>query len=254
MIGSVRIGTSGWSYRHWQGVLYPAEAPSHQWLHYYAQEFTTVEVNSTFYHLPRPSTAAHWCAQVPKTFQFALKVNRLVTHQHRLLDCANVLARFFEAIDPLRPCLGPLLYQLPPSLPCDLERLETFACLLPMDQLHAFEFRHPSWFTEAVQALLHKQGLIFCIHDWSCLEVPMWTTGPAVYVRLHGPTGRYAGSYDAAVLAQWAKRIRCWQAEGKDVYIYFNNDIGGHAVHNARTLQALLDPSPMQFTTAVPTQ
>lgn len=240
MLGNVRIGTSGWAYRHWRGVLYPAQLPPRQWLSYYAQEFTTVEVNSTFYHIPQPTTVAHWCSQVPEAFQFALKVNRRVTHQHRLLDCADVLKAFFQAIDPLKTNLGPLLYQLPPSLQCDLKRLETFASQLPTDWLHAFEFRHPSWFTPAVHALLHQHGLIFCVHDWARMEVPSWATGPAVYVRLHGTTGRYAGGYDKAALALWAERIRHWQAEGKAVYIYFNNDIGGHAIHNARTLKALL--------------
>lgn len=139
--------------------------------------------------------------------------------------------------------MGPVLYQLPPSLQADLERLATFTALLPKGYLHVFEFRHRSWFTEAVRAFLQERNLIFCIHDWSQRNVPHWVTGPALYVRFHGTTGRYSGSYDEPVLRQWAQRIRRWLADGYDAYIYFNNDIGGHAVMNARNLQNLLAAS-----------
>ncbi len=240
MSGRAWIGTSGWAYRHWRGVLYPEDAPSRQWFAYYAREFDTVELNSTFYHLPRPPTVARWHAQAPPGFRFALKASRLITHQRRLRDCADALQTFFNTMPPLGEHLGPVLYQLPPGLHADLERLAAFAALLPAGHLHVFEFRHRSWFTEAVHAFLLEHGLICCIHDWSRLDVPHWTTGPAVYVRFHGTTGRYAGGYDETTLREWARRIRRWLAEGRDVYVYFNNDIGGHAVQNARMLKSLL--------------
>lgn len=240
MRGRAWIGTSGWAYRHWRGVLYPEEVPSRQWLGYYAQIFDTVELNSTFYHLPRPTTVQRWHDQAPPDFRFAVKVSRLITHQRRLRDCTEALQTFFQAIQPLQEHLGPILYQLPPGLHADLERLEAFTALLPPGYLHVFEFRHRSWFTEAVQAFLAQHGLIFCLHDWSRLQVPLWTTGPAVYVRFHGASGRYAGSYEAAALQQWAYRIHDWLTEGRDVYVYFNNDIDGHAVLNARMLKTLL--------------
>ena len=240
MIGRAWIGTSGWAYRHWRGVLYPEEVPSNQWFSYYAREFDTVELNNTFYHLPRPATVQRWHDLAPPDFRFAVKASRLITHQRRLRDCAEPLQTFFGAITPLGKHLGPVLYQLPPGLHADLERLQAFAALLPAGHLHVFEFRHRSWFTKAIHNFLLEHELIFCIHDWSRLEVPHWATGPAVYVRFHGTTGRYAGGYDEATLREWAERIHRWMDEGRDVYVYFNNDIGGHAVQNARTLKSLI--------------
>lgn len=243
MAGCAWIGTSGWAYPHWRNVLYPEDAPSRQWFDFYARVFDTVELNSTFYRLPRSSTVRHWHDQAPPGFRFAIKASRRITHQHHLHDCAEILQTFFDTIRPLGAHMGPVLYQLPPSLQADLERLATFTALLPKGYLHVFEFRHRSWFTEAVRAFLQERNLIFCIHDWSQRNVPHWVTGPALYVRFHGTTGRYSGSYDEPVLRQWAQRIRRWLADGYDAYIYFNNDIGGHAVMNARNLQNLLAAS-----------
>ena len=235
--GRWRIGTSGWVYQHWRGDFYPATTPPARWFEFYALHFDTVEINNTFYRLASDDTFDRWREQAPPGFLYTVKANRYITHVRRLIDCAEPLERFIAAARRLGPALGPLLFQLPPRWRANSERLEGFARLLPADLGHTFEFRDTSWFNDEVLAVLRAFRLGFCIYHTPRYEVPHAVTAPLVYIRLHGPD---TGSYDEPALRRWAKAIGGWCETGHDVYLYFNNDIGGHAVRNALRLKEIL--------------
>jgi uncharacterized protein YecE (DUF72 family) len=234
----VRIGCSGWSYQHWKGRFYPGRAPESGWLGLYAETFDTVEVNATFYRLPLRSTVAGWAARTPRTFLFAVKASRYLTHVKRLRDLPAGLARLEERIAPLREAdkLGPVLWQLPASFRRDDVRLAETLARLP-DGRHAFEFRHPSWFDD-VYALLREHRAALVVADRDGLpEAPWVDTAGWWYVRLHhGRAGR-RGNYSPAELERWAERLR---GRSGDAYVYFNNDWEGFAPQNAATLRSLV--------------
>jgi len=238
--GHIFIGTSGWSYAHWREVFYPCKLPSRDYLAFYATEFPTVEVNSSFYHLPRETTVARWVSVTPEHFLFAIKASRYLTHQLRLRGCEDPLQTFLRLVAGLGAKLGPLLFQLPPGLHRDTPLLAAFLDLLPSGLRIAVEFRHKSWYDDEVFALLASRGTALCVHDLRGSEAPPMATAPFAYMRLHGPQQAYTGSYSSDALTAWAERITTWATEGRDVYLYFNNDIGGHAVQNARELRALV--------------
>jgi uncharacterized protein YecE (DUF72 family) len=245
---NIRIGTSGWHYGHWAGPFYPADLPKDKWLEYYAQHFDTVELNNTFYHLPKPQFLKRWHNLTPKNFLYAVKANRYITHIKRLKDPQEVLDRFFDAVGILKKKLGPVLYQLPPSLHKDLNRLESFIELLPKKGTAVFEFRHESWYCEDTYKLLRKFNVGFCIHavarpSWPCLHglearaTPRVITSDIIYVRFHGTTGRYSGCYSKAALRNWAKWLKDRAKDVRGIYVYFNNDACAYAVYNAKTLK-----------------
>jgi uncharacterized protein YecE (DUF72 family) len=235
----VRIGCSGWSYQHWKGRFYPGRAPESGWLGLYTETFDTVEVNATFYRLPLRSTVAGWAARTPRTFLFAVKASRYLTHVKRLRDLPAGLARLEERIAPLREAdkLGPVLWQLPASFRRDDVRLAETLARLP-DGRHAFEFRHPSWFDDDVYALLREHRAALVVADRNGLpEAPWVDTAGWWYVRLHhGRAGR-RGNYSPAELERWAERLR---GRSGDAYVYFNNDWEGFAPQNAATLRSLV--------------
>ena len=243
-MGRVRIGCSGWDYRHWRnGVFYPSGLPAKARLGFYAERFDTVELNTTFYRLPKRVPVKRWADETPDRFTFAAKVSRFVTHVKRLQDAGEHLPLLLERIQPLDEAskLGPLLWQLPPTFRRDDDRLARALSQLPASHHHAIEFRHPSWFTADVLELLraHEVALVFAdrpeVHPFQTLDV----TADFVYVRFHhGSRGR-RGNYSDAELSEWAWRIREWRAHG-DVYVYFNNDWEGFAPANADTLLDLL--------------
>ncbi len=236
------VGTSGWTYRHWRGVFYPPDLPTARWFDYYAQRFSTVEVNNTFYRLPEAGTFDAWREQAPAGFLYAVKASRYITHLKKLKDAGDPLTRFVERARRLRGRLGPLLYQLPPNWHRDLERLEAFLRLLPGGLLHVFEFRHPSWYAEETFALLDRYGAGFCIMDLPGVESPLRVTGRLAYLRFHGPQRPYEGSYSEAELRLWAGRIGEYLATGRPAFVYFNNDAHGYAVQDALRLRELLAP------------
>ncbi len=239
--GHVRIGTSGWIYQHWRGVVYPRDAPVKRWFAIYSESFDTVEINNTFYRLPPPAVFQAWAAQAPPGFLYTVKASRYLTHMKKLKDAAEPLDNILGRARLLGDHLGPVLYQLPPHWHRDVGRLRQFLELLPMDLDHVVEFRDPSWYTDGVCHLLDDHGVGFCIHDLRGVSSPRWVTGPLAYVRFHGPTATaYAGCYPRAHLEHWAEQILDFQSAGKDVYAYFNNDQAGYAVANARDLRALL--------------
>lgn len=232
----IRIGTSGWHYDHWSGPFYPDKLPKSKWFEHYAQHFNTVEINNTFYQLPREQTFKNWQEQAPEDFLFTVKANRYITHIKRLKNVAEPLARFLERAELLKENLGPILYQLPPSLHKDLDRLRAFLQLLPKDQIAVFEFRHESWFSRDTYELLREFNAAFCIHDMPGVPTPRVITADVIYIRFHGATGKYEGNYPKPALQRWAKWIKESTKGIRSVYAYFNNDIHAYAVHNAKAL------------------
>jgi uncharacterized protein YecE (DUF72 family) len=240
MTGTVRIGCSGWIYRHWRELFYPARLAQHRWFAFYADTFETVELNTSFYHLPRPETFTKWRDQAPPGFRYAVKAPRFITHMKKLKECAEPVEEFLRRARNLDGAIGPILYQLPPRWALNRERLEEFIALLPPDLAHVFEFREKSWMTEEVLALLEASGVSFCAHDMPGLKTPRRAAGPIAYVRFHGGTGKYIGRYPDETLLAWTDWIVGQARAGRDVWCYFNNDIGGHAIHDALTLRAMV--------------
>jgi len=240
----VRIGCSGWNYDHWRnGVFYPPRCPAHLWLEYYARHFDTVEVNSTFYRLPRPSAVARWVQETPPDFVFAVKVSRYLTHIKRLQEPGLHLPLLLGRIEPLlrSPKMGPLLWQLPPTFRRDDERLASALDAAPPDLRHAVEFRHASWFAPDVTSLLRERNVALVIADRPEIHAfqTHQLTADFTFVRFHSGTRGQRGNYSERELDEWADRIRGWAADVA-VYAYFNNDWEGFAVRNALGLKKRL--------------
>ena len=238
-MSTIHIGTSGWSYPHWRGPFYPDDLASSQWLDYYARRFDTVEINNSFYKLPKGSTLEEWAATVPEDFLFAVKASRFITHMKKLRDADDTVPRFLELVRPLGERLGPVLFQLPPNWRCNPERLQQFLEGLPRHYRHTVEFRDPSWFDSRVYDLLRAHGVAFCIYELEHATTPLELTADFAYVRLHGPGDAYQGSYDDDTLASWAETFKAWNRQGRDVYCYFDNDEAGYAAANAARLREL---------------
>ncbi|HVU29414.1 MAG TPA: DUF72 domain-containing protein [Sphingomicrobium sp.] len=238
--GDIRVGCSGWVYRHWRGIFYPEALPQKRWFELYSEEFDTVEINASFYRLPLASTFESWREKAPDGFCYALKANRFITHLKKLLDCDEPLERFIGLARLLRGKLGPILYQLPPSLHKDLPRLGAFLAKLPAEPLQVVEFRHKSWYDEAVLELLDRHGVGFVTHDLKGLESPRWASGRTAYVRFHGAKGKYWGRYEEEDLLEWTDWCLEQSLLGRSVWCYFNNDIHGHSIEDARTLKSMV--------------
>ncbi len=236
------IGTSGWSYDHWDGVLYPPGLPARDRLAHYAAQFGTVELNASFYRWPREVSFASWHRRLPEGFLLSVKAPRGLTHAKKLYAPEVWAERITRCWHELGNTRGILLVQLPPAFARDDARLEYFLAALPPWINVCVEFRHPSWECEDVYALLERHGAAYCIMSGAGLACVLRATAPFVYVRLHGPDHQhlYAGSYSDADLCWWADRIREWEAAGRDVFVYFNNDGYGHAVRNASRLRQFL--------------
>jgi uncharacterized protein YecE (DUF72 family) len=234
----IRVGTSGWHYKHWLGPVYPKGLAPSKMLAWYARNFSAVEINNSFYRLPPESAVETWRATVPDDFRFAVKGSRFITHMKKLKDPAPPLEKFFARADRLGPKLGPVVFQLPPNWPVDVDRLADFLQALPRAHRYAFEFRHPSWHTEGIYRLLSRYRSALCIYHLAGFTSPVETTTDFAYLRLHGPGGKYQGLYDTEALSMWADRIRSWSV--KAAWVFFDNDDSGFAVQNARQLRDLL--------------
>jgi len=239
--GSARVGCSGWQYKHWRGNFYAADLPQKRWFEHYATVFDTVEINNSFYRLPEEHTFADWAARAPRRFLFAVKASRFLTHMKKLKDPEEPVERFFSRARALRRHLGPVLYQLPPGWKLDRARLEHFLHILPRGVRHVMEFREPSWYADDVFRLLERHSVSLCLHDMPGSATGRLRVGPSVYVRFHGASGRYDGSYPEERLAEWAAWLDAERARGTDVYAYFNNDVGGHAPRDALVLREQLE-------------
>ncbi len=238
--GRITVGTSGWHYPHWKGRLYPRGLPMSEWLDFYARRFPAVEVNSSFYRLPEPPTVEAWQASVPDEFIFAVKAPRVITHLKKLRNCADSVDRFMESLQGFYHHLGPVLFQLPPRWHSNPQRLSEFLELLPPGNRYAFELRDPTWHTDEVYDLLGDHNAAFCIYDLESFTSPLTTTADFVYVRLHGPAEQaYSGNYPDPTLRTWTGRAKRWsRREGRDVYVFFDNDQRGYAVRNALRMQS----------------
>lgn len=238
----VHIGTSGWSYAHWHPVLYPPEARPWQRLGYYTHEFQTVEINSSFYRWPTTAAFKSWRHRLPDGFLLSVKAPRALTHTKRLYQPEKWLERIGHCWHELAEKRAVLLVQLSPNFAFDLQRLSYFLQQTPRWIKLALEFRHPSWHREEVFNLLQAFDAAYCIMSGAHLPCLLRATAPFVYVRLHGPSRDhlYGGTYSDADLRWWTDRIREWVWQGKEVYVYFNNDGEGNAVHNARRLKQFL--------------
>jgi uncharacterized protein YecE (DUF72 family) len=237
MTGRLRVGCSGWQYEHWRGDVYPAELPTSRWFEYYTRTFDTVEINNTFYRLPDAATFDKWRAQAPANFLYAVKASRFLTHMKKLRDPEDPLSRFFDNTTHLGAHLGPVLYQLPPRWPLNLERFDHFLRALPKRHRHAVEFREPSWYDERVYALMRNHKVALCLHDMHGSTTDRIVVGPFIYVRFHFGTQKYGGRYEDRRLDDWTDWLAARSLDGLDVFAYFNNDTGGHAPRDAVRLR-----------------
>jgi uncharacterized protein YecE (DUF72 family) len=225
----LHVGTSGFSYKEWKGTFYPDDLPAGEMLHYYGERLGSVEINSTFYRMPKPSVLETWSGQVPATFRFSIKASMKITHRKRLEDAGEETGYLVETVRALGSRLGVLLFQLPPNLKEDAARLEAFLEILPPDIPTAFEFRHPSWGNDRVHTLLHAHGAALCQADTeeAPLEAPLVATAPFGYLRLRRP------DYDEGALSRWAERIRSqpWDR----AFVFFKHEDEGAGPRMART-------------------
>ena len=238
--GAIHIGTSGWHYDHWLGPFYPAGLAKADFLGYYQERFHTVEINNSFYQLPKEKTLLSWRESVPEGFIFAVKASRYITHMKKLKDPEQSVEVFLKRIKLLEDKLGPILFQMPPNFRFNPARLQAFLAALPKDYRYALELRDPSWLNDEAYRILAEHKAAFCIYEIAGRLSPKEVTANFVYIRLHGPGGAYQGNYDARNLSGWAGAISAWAAQGKEVFCYFDNDEAGFAAQHALSLQDML--------------
>jgi uncharacterized protein YecE (DUF72 family) len=232
------VGTSGWNYPNWQELFYPKGLKSTEWLNHYAQYFNSVEVNNSFYALPKKENLKRWVRLTPRDFIFSVKVWNVITHKRRLVNCQENLSLFLENISILKDQMGAILFQMPPNFKMDLELLKSFIKILPKGWRYTFEFRNPEWHSEEVYEILHINNIAFCIFEMSDIISPRQVTADFIYMRLHGREGKYRGNYSN----EYLNDLTAWLKEqNKPSYIYFDNtDNQDDAIKNAVKLNGLL--------------
>jgi uncharacterized protein YecE (DUF72 family) len=237
----ILIGTSGWHYASWRGVFFPKQLLVKHQLKYYASQFLTTELNGVFYRTPTERAVAGWRDATSDDFVFCWKASKFITHWKRLSDRSkNSLELMESRLAILRHKAGPVLFQLPPNFEADAERLASFLKLLSRKRRYTFEFRHPSWYTPQIFKLLSAHNAALCLSDHHHAPAPWKRTADFVYIRGHGPGGRYKGHYSKAALRTWSERIRGWKRQGCDVYVYFDNDQKSAAPMDAAQLTQMI--------------
>jgi uncharacterized protein YecE (DUF72 family) len=236
----VRIGTSGWHYKHWCGPFYEDRTAPSQMLQVYLRYFDTVEINNSFYKLPSAETFRLWRQSAPPGFRFAVKASRFITHMKKLKEPQNALDNILKRAAELKDKLGPILFQLPPKWMVNAERLEEFLAALPQRHQYAFEFRERSWHNEEIYDILRRHNAAFCMYELNGFHSPEPITADFTYIRLHGPGGPYQGSYSQETLREWARKIERWGERLKDIYVYFDNDQAAFAARNALQLKQMV--------------
>jgi uncharacterized protein YecE (DUF72 family) len=236
------IGTSGWTYDGWRGPFYPSEVTKKRWLTWYATQFRTTEINGSFYRTPSLQVVRNWRGQTPKDFLFAWKASKFITHWKRLSEKSDNSIELMETrLKALSPKVGVVLFQLPPQFQKHQERLEMFLMMLPRCYSYAFEFRDKSWYSDDILALLHKHDVSLCLSDHHDAPSPWEVTARHVYLRGHGPGGRYKRNYPDETLRAWTRHIRKWKRQRRTVFVYFDNDQKSAAPMDAQRLIKMLD-------------
>jgi uncharacterized protein YecE (DUF72 family) len=240
-MGRFFVGTSGFSYPHWgNGLFYPKDLPRAKWFEYYLRHFKAVELNVSFYRLPKKEVFAGWRKKAGPDFVFSVKGSRYITHVKKLKDCQEAVERFFEATGGLKGGADVVLWQLPPNFRVNKERLSSFLKILPKGWRYAFEFRHESWLSDEIDELLKKYQAAVVFQDFPDWPVTEKVTADFIYLRFHGKTSLYSSCYTERELTGWAKKIKNWLKKGRDCYAFFNNDALGYAVENAKELKKIL--------------
>lgn len=242
-----RIGTSGWHYQSWWGPFFPEGLRKKEALSFYVSRFDAVELNAPFYRTPTPEAVQGWFDQTPHDFRFAWKASKFITHWKQLSEkCDNSLELLESRLALLGHKVGPILFQLPPKMRANRERLASFLAMLNPARRYTFEFRHPSWYDEPIFALLRDHDAALCLSDHADAPAPWEVTAGWVYVRGHGPSGRYHGTYSDETLAAWARDIARWRGEGREVWCFFDNDVKSAAPADAQRLLGLIaDPDEL---------
>ncbi|MGZ5285688.1 MAG: DUF72 domain-containing protein [Flavisolibacter sp.] len=245
MRNRVHIGTSGWSYKHWKGLYYPDKLPSTRWLPFYANDFDTTEINSSFYRIPSETTVEKWMLQVPRHFRFCAKMSRFLTHMKKLNDPEASLEIFFSVFAPMKKMMGPVLVQLPPFLAFDFDKTEHFykVCRQVYKEYQfVMEVRHESWLQEKSLRLMTRYDIGLVISQ-SGVAFPYAerVTARNIYLRFHGPRELYASAYTDKMLEHFALLFYKWLKEGHEIWAYFNNDIHGYAPEDAKKLMMLME-------------
>jgi len=235
----IYIGTSGWCYDSWEGIFYPQGLKRKEWLNFYSNHFDTVEINSSFYHLPKAATFSNWAEKTPDDFLFVIKASKYITHTKRLNNCSDAAARLVEVSSNLGKKLGMFLFQLPPNLKKDAARLKNFLKILPSACRYVFEFRDESWFCDDVYKVLEECNCGIVISDSPKFPRHEVITGGFCYIRMHGSTLLYSSKYTDKELKKIAELITGNYKNGISSYVYFNNDVCGYAVENAEYLKNL---------------
>lgn len=244
-MSEIRIGTSGWHYDSWMGAFFPDDVRKKDLLRYYATHFDTTELNAPFYRTPTLEAVEAWRHSTPRDFCFAWKASRFITHWKRLTGKSKNSIELLETrLKKLGRKTGPVLFQLPARFRANRERLASFLKMLPKRHRYAFEFRDRSWYEPEIFDLLREHDVALCISDHGDAPAPWEVTARHVYVRGHGPSGYYAGSYSDKTLREWARHIRRWRKQRKDVYCYFDNDQKSAAPFDAQRLMRLLRVRP----------
>jgi uncharacterized protein YecE (DUF72 family) len=237
----ILIGTSGWHYDSWRGPFFPNGLPLKSQLQFYASQFPTAELNGVFYRTPTPEAVKSWRNQTGRDFVFAWKASKFITHWKRLSEnSANSLELLEDRLSLLESKVGPILFQLPPNFKADADRLDNFFKMLPSKRRYCFEFRDPGWYAPRILKMLTQQNVALCLSDHHDAPAPWKRTADFVYIRGHGPGGRYKGHYPEKTLREWAARIRSWKKQGSDVYVYFDNDQKSAAPADALKLRQML--------------
>jgi uncharacterized protein YecE (DUF72 family) len=237
----LRIGTSGWSYASWRGPFFPEDVRVKDHLAFYATRFNSTELNAPFYRTPTEDAVRGWFANTPDDFRYAWKASKFITHWKRLTEKSENSIELLESrVRLLRHKLGPILFQLPPRFIANRERLASFLKMLPKRRQYAFEFRHPSWYEEPILDVLRDRDISLCLSDHADAPSPWIATASFIYMRGHGPTGRYHSHYPDETLESWARDVRRWRRQKRDVWCFFDNDQKSAAPADAERLVAML--------------
>ncbi len=241
-LANVWIGTSGWTYDGWRGPFYPRDVAKKRWLSWYATQFSATEINGSFYRTPSLETVRRWRDETPDNFLFAWKASKYITHWKRLGKTSPSSLKLMNTrLRALRSKLGPVIFQLPAHFEADAKRLQAFLAMLPKGRRHVFEFRHESWYDAKILEVLRAHDAALCFSDHHQAPAPWKVTARHVYVRGHGPGGRYKGRYPEKELKSWVNSIRRWRRDGREVFVYFDNDQKSAAPKDAKRLLQLLE-------------